>query len=190
MRSLLTHFVKLTSAVLIKLGRSHSYLIDSFLEGRDFKLSSRKRFFRAVEKTSGENSCWWSQQFHAWQDWYTRRRNCTKKRYSYSKRLRTLILITTGRHQRNRIKSRSSTGTRTWWNIDCTSTIAATESRQKWNTIPTKPYVGQISALEKFALHKHPLQLGGTINNDLYLLSFLAVIPMMWSTLDLVICSI
>ena len=63
LRSLLTHFVKLKSAVLIKLGRSHSYLIDSFLEGRDFKLSSRKRFFRAVEKTSGENSCWWSSAF-------------------------------------------------------------------------------------------------------------------------------
>ena len=137
-RSLLTHFVKLTSAVLIKLGRSQSYLIDSLLEGRDFKLSSTKRFFRAVEKTSGENSCWWS----------TWRRNCTKKRYSYSVLFRTLIEITTGRHQKNSIKSQSSTGTRTWRNIDCTSTITATGSCQKWNTIPTKLYIGPISALE------------------------------------------
>ena len=35
------------------------------------------------------------------------------------------------------------------------------------------------------------MELGGTINNDLYLLSFLAVIhPMMWTLLDLVVWSI
>ena len=33
--------------------------------------------------------------------------------------------------------------------------------------------------------------MGGTINNDLYLRSFLAVIhPMMWTILNLVVCSI
>ena len=69
MRSLLTHFVKLTSAVLIKLGRSHSYLIDSFLEGRDFKLSSTKRFFRAVEKFQVKTRAGDLQHFRAWQDW-------------------------------------------------------------------------------------------------------------------------
>ena len=132
-RSLLTHFVKLTSAVLIKLGRPQSYLIDSLLEDRDFKLPSTKRFFRAVEKTSGRKIVLviFSIFTHGKID-ATWRRNCTKKRYSYSVLFRTLIEITTGRHQRNSIKSRSYTGTRTWWNKNCTSTITAAGSCQKW----------------------------------------------------------
>ena len=148
-RSLLTH---LTSAVLIKLRRSQSYLINSLLKGRDFKLLPTKRFFRAVETTSGENLVLviFSISTHGKID-TTLRRNCTKKkkRYRYSVLFQTLIEITTGRHQRNRIKSRSSTAAPTWWNIDCTSVpLQPLGSCPKWNTIPTKLYVDQISALE------------------------------------------
>ena len=63
-----------------------------------------------------------------------------------------------------------------------------------WVLSETKQYsnqvVGQIRTLQQFAIQRHPLELSGTIEDDRYLLRFLAVIhPMVWNIPDLSVSS-